>query len=83
MAEGKKWQDPWRYTTVGLEFTAIFGMFVAAGLMLDRWLDLKPVFTVWGGIIGFAAALRQLLRRARQARNFDRNSTQQDDSTEP
>jgi len=83
MTEGRKWQDPWRYTTVGLEFTVIFALFVGAGMFLDRWLELKPVFTVWGAILGFAAALRQLLRRARQASDFSGQSTEEDDSAKP
>ena len=72
MTEGGRRQNPWRFTTAGIEFAAVFGVFVAAGYALDTWVTkFGAVCTVWGAVIGFGCALHRLLKQARQAGHFD------------
>ena len=59
-------QNLYRYAAAGMEFAILFGMWVAAGWWMDRWLGTVPVFTLSGSLIGFAAALYRLVRQVRQ-----------------
>ncbi len=67
-----------RYTTAGLEFFAIFGLFLLAGYLLDRQFATLPGFMLLGGAIGFGAALRRLIREAVEMR---RQAERDDDRT--
>ena len=61
-----------RFSTAGIEFIFVFGLMLAVGFALDKWLGLLPVLTVWGGVIGFFAGLYRLLKQAGQAGDFDK-----------
>ncbi len=63
--------EAWQYATMGIELFAIFSTFVAGGLLLDRRLDTRPVFTVVGAVIGFAGGLYRMMRLSRQYRDGD------------
>ena len=76
----KVWEGS-RYASVGIEF----GLSVVIGYLAGRWLegrfDCPPWGTVGGILLGFAAALRSLLRlaareerRAREERSKAKNS---------
>ena len=65
----------WSYASGGLEFAFTFGLMLAAGFYLDRELKTGVGFTLLGGVVGFAAALYRLLRKACQ----DRAERQHDD----
>jgi ATP synthase protein I len=41
--------------------TILVGGFL--GFFMDRWLHTKPIFMIVLGILGFAAGLREVLRR--------------------
>jgi len=56
------------HSSLGIEFTVIFGAFLTVGLLVDRWLVTTPGFTMLGATIGFAAALRRLLTQVRRLR---------------
>ena len=58
----------WTYASAGLEFIFTFGLMLAAGFYLDRAMKTGVGFTLLGGVVGFAAALYRLLRKAREAR---------------
>lgn len=49
---------------VGIEFAAVVGLFVWAGIWLDGKLDAEPWFTVVMAMIGVAAAMTILIRQA-------------------
>ena len=57
------------YTTVGVEFIAVFGMLLGVGLLVDWRLGTTPGLGLLGGVCGFAAGLRHLLRRVRSLRD--------------
>ena len=68
MVETPPQRNLWTYASAGLEFTFTFGLMLAAGFYLDRALKTGVGFTMLGGVVGFAAALYRLLRKARQGR---------------
>ncbi len=51
-----------RYATVGVEFAASFGAFVALGWWVGRHWDLNPWATVVGAGLGFTGAMVNLIR---------------------
>ncbi len=71
MPPDAKGQDIWQYTTLGMEFVITFGVIVAGGYWLDRWLGTLPVWTLIAAGLGFAGAMYRLVRSARQ---LDRRS---------
>ena len=80
----KRKQPNWRqYSSVGLEFAGIFGMFLAAGILLDRHAGSTPANTVVGTVIGFGAALYWLLRRAQEIRRGAREQQDRESDEEP
>jgi len=71
----EKWQRRnylLRYTTVGLEFAIIVGLFVWIGFMLDRRFQITPVLTVWGTGIGFGVGIYRLVRIGRELQRMKR-----------
>jgi len=73
----KVWEGA-RYASIGIEF----GLSVVIGYLAGRWLEQRYGWSPWGSMIGilvgFAAALRSLLRlgsleerRARERRERD------------
>lgn len=55
-------QDWLRYISVGTEFAVAFGAPVAVGVLVDRWRGTMPAFTLVGAVVGFAAAIYQMVR---------------------
>lgn len=55
-----------RYSSIGVEFTVLFGVGVAGGMLMDNWLNAWPGFTVIGTTAGFLVALRRLVAQGRQ-----------------
>ena len=55
-------QDWPRYVSVGVDFAAAFGAPLVGGLLLDRWLETTPVLTLIGALVGFMAAIYQMVR---------------------
>jgi F0F1-type ATP synthase assembly protein I len=49
-------------TTIALEMVVP----IVLGLLLDRWLGTKAVFTIVGGVVGMAGGLWQLIRLSRE-----------------
>lgn len=54
-----------RYASAGAEFIVTFGLVMAAGVVLDKWLGKGPLFTLIGAALGFAGATYRLVRQAR------------------
>jgi F0F1-type ATP synthase assembly protein I len=54
-----------RFTTAGVEFVVILCLLTGGGVLLDRWLGTRFVFTVVGVFCGFAAAMYRLVKQAR------------------
>ena len=50
------------YSTVGIMFPVSIALGFFAGYMLDGWLGTTPLFAFVGLALGFAAAIRNLLR---------------------
>ncbi len=62
-------QDPrqlLRYSTLGIEFVAVFGLGVAGGMYVDRHSGGGIVYTLIGAAAGFAAGLYLVVRAARE-----------------
>lgn len=59
-------QDYWRYSTVGLEYTVMFGLGLAAGYLVDIFAHTLPGFLILGGTIGFLAGTYRLVRRGKR-----------------
>ena len=57
-----------RYSSVGVEFILVFGIFLGIGFWVDRALNTLPGFMLLGGCIGLGAALNRLLRQTREFR---------------
>ena len=55
-----------RFVTMGMEFFVTFGIFLAAGILLDRPAHGGVVWTLVGMVVGFCAAFYRLLRAASQ-----------------
>lgn len=53
---------------LGCSVVASLIMCVLGGILLDRWLDTTPLFTLAGVLIGILAAGRQLYRLAMAGR---------------
>jgi len=62
-----------RYSSIGVEFTVLFGAGVAGGMFMDNWLNAWPGFTVIGTTAGFLVALRRLVAQGRQIEREGRN----------
>ena len=54
-----------RYSTIGVEFIALFCLFLGGGFWLDRRLEITPSFTLVGGAIGFAGGLYRMIRQVK------------------
>jgi ATP synthase protein I len=52
---------------LGIQIGACVVVGVALGYYVDRWLETEPVFLLVFMLLGFAAAIRTLLRFAQQA----------------
>ena len=60
-----------RFATLGVEFIAIFGVALAAGIWADhRWLT-EPAFTLTGAVLGFAGGIYRMVHFARQYESRD------------
>lgn len=57
-----------RYSSAGVEFIVVFGIFLGIGFWVDRALNTLPGFMLLGGCIGLGTALNRLLRQTRQFR---------------
>ena len=55
----------WRYASAGMEFIITFGLLLAGGLLLDRWLKTLPAFTLVGAVAGFAGGMVRLVKTGR------------------
>jgi len=74
------------HMTVGIEFLLRFGVPLAGGLLLDIHLDTKPGFTVLGALIGFAVAVRRLIRQGKELQREEeeeRRKERQEDERRP
>jgi F0F1-type ATP synthase assembly protein I len=68
-----------RYATIGIEFIAIFLIFLLAGVWLDRRFNMKPVFTLVGMVLGFAGSMYRVVRVAQQFRRESRSNRPDDE----
>ena len=50
------------YSTVGIMFPVSIALGFFGGYFVDRWLSTAPLFAFIGLALGFAAAIRNLLR---------------------
>lgn len=55
----------YRYSGLGCTFAAAVLLFMAGGWLLDRWLDLAPIFTLLGALVGLALASINLYQKLR------------------
>ncbi len=77
MAEQREPRSLTRYASVGVEFTITFLIPLGLGFWLDSKAGTRPGFTLLGGAIGFAIALRRLIG---QGRRIDRDQHRHKDS---
>jgi F0F1-type ATP synthase assembly protein I len=71
---GRELGEGYRYVSLGLTFAGGIIFFMALGLVLDRLLDLMPVFTITGTLVGavlsFLAVYRKLQEEERRRREL-------------
>jgi F0F1-type ATP synthase assembly protein I len=60
-----------RYALIGTEFITIFGLFLFAGVMLDRKFGTQPVLTLVGLAAGFAMGLYKMVTDLRRQERRD------------
>jgi F0F1-type ATP synthase assembly protein I len=60
---GQQYGQGYKYVSLGLTFAGGIIMFMAAGLGLDRWLGLTPLFTISGTLIGAVLSFVSVYRR--------------------
>jgi F0F1-type ATP synthase assembly protein I len=62
---GQQYGQGYKYVSLGLTFAGGIIMFMAAGLGLDRWLGLTPLFTISctliGAVLSFVSVYRRLM----------------------
>lgn len=63
-----------RYSSAGVEFIVVFGIFLGIGFWVDRALNTLPGFMLLGGCIGLGTALNRLLRHTREFRRQAANT---------
>lgn len=80
MPESSQWPRMTRYALIGTEFITIFGLFLFAGVMLDRKFDTQPVLTLIGLAGGFAMGLYKMVTDLRRQERRDKD---QDDQQDP
>jgi len=51
-----------RYAHLGIQLAASMALSLGAGVLLDRWLDTSPWFTLAGATFGILALFGQLYR---------------------
>jgi F0F1-type ATP synthase assembly protein I len=69
---GREMGEGYKYVSLGLTFAGGIIFFMLVGLGLDRWLDLMPVFTLTGTLVGtvlsFLTVYRKLMEEERRRR---------------
>jgi F0F1-type ATP synthase assembly protein I len=69
---GREMGEGYKYVSLGLTFAGGIIFFMAVGLGLDRLLNLMPVFTITGTLVGavlsFLTVYRKLQAEERQRR---------------
>jgi F0F1-type ATP synthase assembly protein I len=69
---GREMGEGYKYVSLGLTFAGGIIFFMAVGLGLDRLLNLMPVFTITGTLVGtvlsFLAVYRKLQEEERRRR---------------
>lgn len=69
---GREMGEGYKYLSLGLTFAGGIILFMALGLGLDRLLNLMPVFTITGTLVGtvlsFLAVYRKLAAEERHRR---------------
>ncbi len=66
-----------RFLTLGVEFAAIFMVFLFAGMFLDAKFKTRPWLTLAGMVLGFAGGIYRLLRVAGQYTKDLKDKTRQ------
>ncbi len=56
---------------------------IVLGLLLDRWLGTKAVFTILGGVAGMAGGLWQLVRLSGELTGKSEKNRQSEDAARP
>ncbi len=62
-AESRGFGAGYAIVAAGFQLAFAILLFLGAGLLVDRWLHTKPIFTVIGALVGLAAGMYAFLRR--------------------
>jgi len=76
----------WRYASIGVEFLAVFGLGLAAGVWLDHRAGGGTWWPVIGAAVGLAVAMGRMFSLARQYHRQLKERAEreeQDDGSEP
>lgn len=60
---GRAIGEGYKYVSLGMTFAGGIILFMAAGLLLDRWLHVLPLFTVAGTLIGAVLSFLSVYRK--------------------
>ena len=66
--------------TLGVEFIAIVGAFIAAGYWLDHKTGSLPGFTITGLVVGFTGGLYRLISQVKRINQQIKSDSQKSDS---
>lgn len=62
---GRELGEGYRYMGLGCTFAGGIVLFMGAGWLLDRWLDLTPVGTIVGALVGAVLSFLNVYWRLR------------------
>jgi F0F1-type ATP synthase assembly protein I len=62
-AESRGFGAGYAIVAAGFQLAFAILLFLGAGLLVDRWLHTKPVFTLIGVLVGLGAGMYAFLRR--------------------
>lgn len=63
---GRQLGAGYKYVSLGITFGVAIAVFMGAGLLLDRWLGLTPLFTILGTLVGAGLSFVWLYQKLRQ-----------------
>jgi F0F1-type ATP synthase assembly protein I len=71
-SSGRALGEGYKYVSLGMTFAGGIILFMALGFLLDRWLNLLPVFTIIGTLGGAVLSFISVYRKLQADERRDR-----------